>query len=256
MLDEKNGYGLAILAVGAALVVLFAAAGLIGAFGTSIPQELWAEAGALSGALVGLFLPAPKTPPTPVAVAASAASAVSVVHRAALRAAVAKGQTIIDGDPAQSGAVQAAIAEVKRTTEGRVSGPAADPITNAVAQHLAAVNADPKKHQQVMQAAADGAEAATEALSQQSFVGGVPSWLTWFASALGQILNPRNHHLHRAEAWDPALGRSRPLHRVCGSQAGLQQRRGSLRYRVVSSGNSHDYLRFHSWRCIDRALRA
>ena len=50
-----------VVAVGSALVVLFAGASVILAVGHSVPTELWAAAGALSGALVGILAPPPPT---------------------------------------------------------------------------------------------------------------------------------------------------------------------------------------------------
>jgi hypothetical protein len=52
---------LAVSAVGAALIVLFAGAGVILAVGHVVPTEFWAAASSLSGALVGLLAPQPAT---------------------------------------------------------------------------------------------------------------------------------------------------------------------------------------------------
>ncbi len=52
---------LAVGAVGAALIVLFAGAGVILAVGHVVPTEFWAAASSLSGALVGLLAPQPTT---------------------------------------------------------------------------------------------------------------------------------------------------------------------------------------------------
>lgn len=48
-------------AVGVALVVLFAGAGVILAVGATVTTEFWAAASALSGALVGILSPPPAT---------------------------------------------------------------------------------------------------------------------------------------------------------------------------------------------------
>jgi hypothetical protein len=175
---------LAVLAVGAALVVLFFAAGLIGAFGKSIPQELWAAAGALGGALVGVLVPAPKSPPTP-----GASAAVSVVHGAALGAATAAGQAIVASDSNQANAVKQAIAAVKTTAEAGATGGTTGAITTAVDRHRQdAATTGPA--QQVLQAAADAAEAAVpEALSRsQAMGGGFADWSTWIAKGTGEAI--------------------------------------------------------------------
>src|SRR5664279_5561770 len=52
---------LAVGAVGAALIVLLAGAGVILAVGHVVPTEFWAAASSLSGALVGLLAPQPTT---------------------------------------------------------------------------------------------------------------------------------------------------------------------------------------------------
>jgi hypothetical protein len=56
-LETKTSYSLAVVAVGVALVVLFAGAAVILAVGHQVPQEMWASASALSGALVGILIP-------------------------------------------------------------------------------------------------------------------------------------------------------------------------------------------------------
>ena len=55
--ETKTSYSLAVVAVGTALVVLFAGAGTIVAVGHTVPQAMWAAASALSGALVGILIP-------------------------------------------------------------------------------------------------------------------------------------------------------------------------------------------------------
>jgi hypothetical protein len=56
-METKTSYSLAVVAVGFALVVLFAGAAVILAVGHQVPQEMWASASALSGALVGILIP-------------------------------------------------------------------------------------------------------------------------------------------------------------------------------------------------------
>jgi hypothetical protein len=58
--DRELGV-LAVRAVGAALIVLFAGAGVTLAVGHVVPTEFWAAASALTGALVGLLSPQPAT---------------------------------------------------------------------------------------------------------------------------------------------------------------------------------------------------
>ncbi len=55
--ESRTSYSLAVVAVGTALVVLFAGAGTIVAVGHTVPQAMWAAASALSGALVGILIP-------------------------------------------------------------------------------------------------------------------------------------------------------------------------------------------------------
>ncbi|MGA8365087.1 MAG: hypothetical protein WB709_11275 [Solirubrobacteraceae bacterium] len=57
---DRPAYALAIVGVGAALVVLIVGASTIAALGHAVPKELWAIGGALSGALVGILVPAPR----------------------------------------------------------------------------------------------------------------------------------------------------------------------------------------------------
>lgn len=186
MLKQSNRYGLAVVAVGAALVALFFAAGLIGAFGNGIPQELWATAGALAGALVGVLVPAPKTPPT-----AGASAAVSVIHGAALDAATAKGQAILKTASKQEGdAVRQAIATVKTTAKVPPRGGTVSAITTAVDGHRnAAASADPVA-QQINKAAADAAAAAEPRAIELSKAigGGIANWSTWIARAAGEAV--------------------------------------------------------------------
>ncbi|MDP9093422.1 MAG: hypothetical protein M3N95_10935 [Actinomycetota bacterium] len=60
-MNNRDVGWLVVCAVGAALIVLFAGAGVILAVGHSVPTEFWAAASSLSGALVGLLAPAPTT---------------------------------------------------------------------------------------------------------------------------------------------------------------------------------------------------
>lgn len=186
----QNSRSLAILAVGAGLVMLFFAAALIGAFGHGVPQQLWASAGALSGALVGVLVPAPTTPPTP-----SGAAAAAYVNSAAVHAATTTGQALASnggGPPVDTDAVNAAVASVKKRSFQPASGTAVAAAQGAVAQHQTAAIPRDAGAAQVVQAAADAAsEALPSALNQTvPFGKAVPGWATWLVSALWQVLKP------------------------------------------------------------------
>jgi hypothetical protein len=107
--ESRTSYSLAVVAVGVALVSLFAGAAVILAVGRSVPQEMWAAASALSGALVGILIPTPgrgAAAPDPVAAGANVSQAASL---GAARSAAAT----ITQDPQQpDGAKQAAMAAV------------------------------------------------------------------------------------------------------------------------------------------------
>ena len=188
MVSDKNSRGLAILAVGAALIALFVAAGLMGAFGSGVPQELWASAGALSGALVGVLVPSPKTPATP-----SAAAAVTVVNSAALQAAQTLGRAIVTDDATKEAAVASALDAVRHSTAELPSGTKGTAVSAAVAQHMStAADSTDAVSRQVTKAAADAAaESLPTALNQSVATGqALPAWASWVASALWQILKP------------------------------------------------------------------
>jgi hypothetical protein len=95
-LETKTSYSLAVVAVGFALVVLFAGAAVILAVGHQVPQEMWASASALSGALVGILIPTASR----TTVAHDPAAAVDPHAAAANLPAAAKG---ITHNPAVSG---------------------------------------------------------------------------------------------------------------------------------------------------------
>jgi hypothetical protein len=81
-MESKTSYSLAVAAVGTALVVLFAGACVIIAVNHQVPQELWAAASVLSGALVGILIPTPSGGGTD-----QVATAASFTQRAATSAA-------------------------------------------------------------------------------------------------------------------------------------------------------------------------
>ena len=87
---DRSAYALAIVGVGAALVVLIVGASTIAALGHAVPKELWAIGGALSGALVGILVPAP----SPASREASPSAAAYGTHNAAVGAARRKVEEI------------------------------------------------------------------------------------------------------------------------------------------------------------------
>jgi hypothetical protein len=110
--ESKTSYSLAVMAVGTALVVLFAGACVIVAVNRQVPQELWAAASVLSGALVGILIPTPSG-----GGADHVAAGASFTHRTATSAAHAKAKAISE-DPREpmpsKEAAKAAVAAVKK----------------------------------------------------------------------------------------------------------------------------------------------
>lgn len=155
MNSDRSDYTWAIAAIGAALVALFLAAGLSGAFGHGIPTQLLMAGGALVGGLVGIVVPAPG--------ANRAAAGASVIHTAATTAAATKAAQIAQANPADAGAAQTAAQDVAAITPRR-SARARTAISAAIAQHAdAAANATAGAAAQVKQAAAAGASNAEQA---------------------------------------------------------------------------------------------
>ncbi len=83
--ERSSAYSLAVVSVGLALVVLFAGAGVIAAVGHEVPKEMWSAAATLSGALVGILIPSPKTKKD---AQGSATVAAAITHSAATTAAL------------------------------------------------------------------------------------------------------------------------------------------------------------------------
>jgi hypothetical protein len=104
MVSTRGSNAVVVIAVGTALVVLLAGASVILAVGRTVPTELWAAAGSLSGALVGILAP-PPSQVTLGAVAATQAAAMTA-HEGAVNAAreVASAQ---QSDPAREAAQRA-----------------------------------------------------------------------------------------------------------------------------------------------------
>ncbi len=111
--ESRSGYSLAVVSVGAALVVLFAGAGVIAAVGHEVPKELWSAAAALSGALVGILIPPPKSKKD---TAGTAPVAAAITYTAARKAAEDAADGINDDEnatPAVKQAATAAAADVR-----------------------------------------------------------------------------------------------------------------------------------------------
>lgn len=87
--ESKTSYSMAVVAVGTALVVLFAGAGAIVGVGHTVPQAMWAAASALSGALVGILIPTSSGLASPDQVAAAASFTKATATSAARDAAAA-----------------------------------------------------------------------------------------------------------------------------------------------------------------------
>ncbi len=111
MVNAKGSNAVVVVAVGTALVVLFAGACVILAVGRTVPTELWAAAGSLSGALVGILAP----PPSQVTLGAVATTqaAATTAHESAVNAAkeVASTQQSAPAREAAQRAVKAAEAQ-------------------------------------------------------------------------------------------------------------------------------------------------
>jgi hypothetical protein len=96
---------LAIIAIGAGMVVLFAGAAIIAAVGHGVPEQLWTIGTALSGALIGILIPSPRLRNSPTAQAATVAT---VTSAAATSAALDKAKEYADRPDAQAAANEAA----------------------------------------------------------------------------------------------------------------------------------------------------
>jgi hypothetical protein len=154
-----------VLAVGAALVVLFAGASTALAVGHTVPTELWAAAGALSGALVGVLVP----PGGDAAITAASAAAHDQAHRSALQQAGAAAQTKVDQaapaeKPAAQAATAAAIAAVTAALKPSVD---ASSVTSArMAASAAATEVQTQLTMAAARAAQDHAVAVAEVKAQ------------------------------------------------------------------------------------------
>lgn len=129
--NDRDSYSLAILSVGAALVVLFAGAAVIAAVGHQVPKELWAAASALSGALVGILVPSPKTKAD--AAGSVPVAAAAVTHSAAVTAARVAAGDYANADPAVRRAADSA-ADAVDSAGSQVAKAA---ISASVSQELA-----------------------------------------------------------------------------------------------------------------------
>jgi|GEM_PF-3736190 hypothetical protein len=114
--ESKTSYSLAVIAVGTALVVLFAGACVIIAVHREVPQELWAAASVLSGALVGILIPTPSG-----GGADQVATAAGFTQRTATSAAHAQAKAINKDDNRPLACKQAANTAVTAVKEVRVA---------------------------------------------------------------------------------------------------------------------------------------
>jgi hypothetical protein len=114
--ESKTSYSLAVIAVGTALVVLFAGACVIIAVHREVPQELWAAASVLSGALVGILIPTPSG-----GGADQVATAAGFTQRTATSAAHAQAKAINKDDNQPLASKQAANTAVTAVKEVRVA---------------------------------------------------------------------------------------------------------------------------------------
>ena len=99
-----------VVAVGSALVVLLAGACVVLAVGHPVPTELWAAAGALSGALVGILAPPP--PAKTAAELATIETASGEITRSAMAHATAAAAEEVKDSPGAR-AAEAAVARVE-----------------------------------------------------------------------------------------------------------------------------------------------
>ena len=125
--EGRTSYSLAVLMVGIALVILFAGASVILALNHQVPQEFWAAASALSGALVGILIPTPRATPA----TDNASDAGRITQAAATNAARIAAQEI-ELDPAQSPAAKsAASAALTTVTQASAATTASDMVAKS-----------------------------------------------------------------------------------------------------------------------------
>lgn len=112
--ETGRAYTLAIVGVGTALVVTLIGASTIAALGHQVPKELWAIGGALSGALVGILVQAPRLASGGEATPAAAGYK---THNAAVEAARSKAAEIVKAagaTPEQMAGARVALQRVER----------------------------------------------------------------------------------------------------------------------------------------------
>lgn len=153
-----------VVGVASSLVVLFAGASVILATGHSVPTELWAAASALSGALVGILVPAKRGD----AGAAAAKAGTEAGEKAA--ATVAATQPVAVADAAE--AAQEAVEQARTPSDVRkaaMRAVRAAEATQAVVEakpddaDAAAAHADATAQVAILRAAAGAAEQALTA---------------------------------------------------------------------------------------------
>jgi hypothetical protein len=164
--ENRSGYSLAVVSVGVALVVLFASAGVIAAVGHEVPKELWSAAAALSGALVGILVPPPKTKKD---TAGAAPAAAAITYTGACVAAQSKADEIrarAGVSDATKTAAAAAAAEVRET--GQAVEQAA--VDAAASRQLGpgVVGAAIKIHEDALGTASNSVRSAQDAVNRAS----------------------------------------------------------------------------------------
>jgi len=263
---QNREYTWAIVAIGAALVALFIAGGLIGAFGHDVPTQLWSAAGLLGGALVGVLVPAPKTPAEVAAPATVAA--LSAVHAEAVDAAKSKAGEISRSQvflQDKKDAAQTAAAEVAATAKSHTAAASAAAtvsakvggslIAGAVSAHKAAAErATLAGEKDVKEAAADAAADAEKAVAtpvvsmvapvvREAFKVLVPAVFVLVGLFFGVRIS--------------AIRRSAQIQRLRGSYADrIRKDSGALRHRAIPDRKRHDHARLECSRCVDRTVRA
>jgi hypothetical protein len=135
--SHGTGYVLAIIGVASALVVVIVGASTIAALNRGVPKELWAIGGALSGALVGILAPPPRTRTSgkeeaPLSAAAETVAAANEAARDRAQEEDNGGKAVIQG--AERG-LQAITQRAKESKASLEAAPADDPCSaRSVAQ--------------------------------------------------------------------------------------------------------------------------
>lgn len=133
---DGMAYRLAIVGVGAALVVLLIGASTVAALGHGVPKELWVIGGALSGSLVGILIPTPRAGSSREATPRTAGYA---THNAAVDAAQKRAREIGRTAAERASAAHAAVAQAQAAQRAAQQ---AAPAARADAEQVAAERTD------------------------------------------------------------------------------------------------------------------